>query len=218
MILDIPKCGNINKLYHTGYNQTVIIECAVSDANPNVTSYQLNGPTETSSIEHIIEHGRQTGKFRVKPKDRKDLGKYECFPRNSAGSVTCPYTLYLGGYPNPPYDCSIKYDRTSNKTRGQIDCKTGFNQNGTKLEFNVYERLSDGTLKHAGSVNVYEEKSVSSVGYLTKELDEMEYYEFVIIQTNNYGNSEEVPLYIGIKEKGKINIIISIFIYFNILI
>jgi hypothetical protein len=179
------------------------MECQVSDANPNVTSYQLNGPTESTSIEAILENGKHTGRFKVMPKEKKDLGKYECYPRNSAGSVSCVYNLILGGYPNPPTDCSIKYDRSANKTRGQIGCKTGFNQNGTKLEVNVYERINDGTLKYAGSVNVYEEKAVSSLGYLTKELDEMAYYEFVVIQTNNYGNSEQVELSIGSKEEGK---------------
>ena len=182
------------------------MECLIIDANPNVTSYQLNGPTDTSSIEQILENGKQTGRFKVKPRSRNDLGHYECFPRNSAGSTTCSFTLILGGVPNKPSECSIKYDRNSNRTRGQIDCKTGFNQNGTKLEINVYERLADGTLKHAGSVNVYDadkdEKTRTTVGYLTKELDEMEYYEFVIIQTNNYGNSEEVVLTIGNKMPG----------------
>ena len=72
---------------------------------------------------------------------------------------------------------------------------------------NVYERLLDGTLKHAGSVNVYDsdkdEKSRTSVGYLTKELLETEYYEFVIIQANNYGNSPSVVLTIGSREPGR---------------
>ncbi len=71
---------------------------------------------------------------------------------------------------------------------------------------NVYERLNDGTLKHAGSVNVYDsdkdEKTRTSVGYLTKELLETEYYEFVIIQTNNYGDSPSIVLTIGSREPG----------------
>jgi hypothetical protein len=75
------------------------MECLISDANPNVTSFQLNGPTETSPIEQIIENGRQTGRFKVKPRSRSDLGHYDCFPRNSAGSTTCSYSLILGGLP-----------------------------------------------------------------------------------------------------------------------
>jgi hypothetical protein len=101
------------------------------DANPNVTSYQLNGPKESTSIEAIVDYVKHTGRFKVMPKEKKDLGKYECYPRNSAGSVICVYNLILGGY--PPTDCSIKYDRSANKTRGQIGCKTGFNQ--TYLSF-----------------------------------------------------------------------------------
>ena len=98
--LDIPKCGNHRQQYNAGYNQTVIMECLIIDANPNVTSYQLIGPTDTSSIEQIIENGKQTGRFKVKPRTRYDFGPYECFPRNSAGSTTCSFTLILDNKQN----------------------------------------------------------------------------------------------------------------------
>lgn len=193
----VPICSSKNRVFFTGINQSLIMTCDVADSNPNVTSFTINGPVDTTKID-IIDLER--GKFRVKPEDMRDFGKYDCYPRNTAGTGRCEITLQLGGYPEPPYDCKIVYNlNTNNKTTAQINCQIGFNQGGTKSEFVVYERLSDGTLKHSGSVNVYETRQ-KEVGYLTKELDENKYYEFAVMQTNNYGNSSLIILSIGQKE------------------
>jgi hypothetical protein len=193
----VPICATKNRVYHTGINQTITMTCEIADSNPSVASFTINGPVDTTKID-IID--LEKGKFRVKPEDMKDFGKYECFPRNTAGTGRCGITLQLGGYPEAPYNCKIDYNRnTNNKTTAQINCQIGFNQGGTRSEFVVYERLVDGTLKHSGSVNVYETRQ-KEVGYLTKELDENKYYEFAVMQTNNYGNSSLVILTIGKKE------------------
>ncbi len=42
----------------------------------------------STSIEAIVENRKHTGRFKVMPKKKKDLGTYECYPRYSAGSVT----------------------------------------------------------------------------------------------------------------------------------
>lgn len=181
------------------------MECKISSANPSVSAFELNSPSPLvfkTSIEPIIENGRPTGKFKVTPKDKRDLGKYECLPRNSAGVNICELNLILGGYPEPPHGCTIGYNRNSNKTTAQINCQVGFNQGGARSEFVVYERLNDGTLKHSGSVNIYDTKQ-TEVGYLTKEIDEYDYYEFVVMQSNNYGNSSQVVLTIGVRAPGK---------------
>jgi hypothetical protein len=188
-------------MFNTGLNQSTVIECEGFDANPNVTQFSLKGPLATTEITRIFG---MDNKFTVVPRRHQDFGVYECYMRNEAGGKTCEVELRLGGRPNPPTNCAISYNKNSNKTAAQINCKIGYNQGGSISEFIVYERLNDGLLRHSGSVSIHD-STQTDFGYLTKEIDEHAYYEFVVMQRNNYGNSTEVLVSIGTKPQGTHN-------------
>jgi hypothetical protein len=123
----------------------VVISCEAEEANPRVTNYAIEGPVDTIEAKPLSN----TGKFELKPRSKKEFGKYECYPRNSVGTTRCDVTLALGGYPDPPYNCKIDYNPDSNRTKAHINCNLDFNQGGSRLEFTVYEKQHDGSLKRS---------------------------------------------------------------------
>jgi hypothetical protein len=194
----LPKCG-AKPIFKTGVNKSTVIECESIDAYPNVTYFRLKPPFKD---EMAAPDFGTINKFTVTPKKQLDFGIYQCIMRNEAGGKNCEIEIDLGSQPNPPNNCVVSYNRNANKTAAQINCKVGFNQGGSSSEFVVYERnLENNTLRHSGSVNIHN-TGQTEFGYLTKEIDEHKYYEFVVMQKNNYGNSTEVVVSIGEKPQG----------------
>lgn len=91
--------------------------------------------------------------------------------------------------------------KVNNKTFAQFSCKPGYNQGGSSSFLTIYE-IVDKQLKLSGRVNIDESKMDKEVPYITPA-DEDKYYEFLIMQENNYGNSTSVLLTLGTLPESK---------------
>ena len=118
--------------------------------------------------------------------------------------ATCDIQVDLGDTPNPPEQCNVQFALVNNKTFAQFSCKPGFNQGGSTSYLTIYERTpGDKSLKFAGRVNIAAESlSDAEVPYITSA-EEDKYYEFLIFQENNYGNSTPILLTLGVSQKVK---------------
>ena len=143
------------------------------------------------------------GRYKVTPMSQADFGLYECIPRSLVGTTKCDINVDLGATPNPPEQCNVQFAKVNNKTFAQFSCRPGFNQGGLTSFLTIYEiSLSDRQLKLSGRVNIDESKVDKEVPYITPA-DEDKYYEFLIMQENNYGNSTPVELTLGIPDEDK---------------
>jgi hypothetical protein len=193
-----PTCVYPNRIYHTGINRSIIIECPINASNPDVTYYKMAPPNTRAKFELIdsdVETLRKVGRYRIQPNSLADFGLYECIPRSSAGTVTCNINVELGDTPNPPEQCTVQFAKVNNKTFAQFSCKPGFNQGGSVSFLTIYEKVEQ-QLKLSGRVNIDESKIDKEVPYITPA-DEDKYYEFLIMQENNHGNSTPILLTLG---------------------
>ncbi len=142
-------------------------------------------------------------RFRINPSSRHDFGLYECIPRSLAGTAKCDINVELGATPDPPQDCTVQFNNMNNKTYAQFTCRPGFNQGGSTSFLTIYEvNLSDDSLKLSGRVNIDGSYTNQEVPFITPT-DASEYYEFLIMQENNYGNSTAVKLSLGVSNTAK---------------
>ena len=193
-----PTCTYPNRVYKAGINRTLIIECPINASNPDVTYYKIIPPSSRTKFELIdssLETLSHVGRFRITPTSAADFGLYECIPRSVAGTAKCDINVELGATPNLPEQCSVQFARVNNKTFAQFGCRPGHNQGGASSFLTIYE-LVDKQLKLSGRVNIDESKMDKEVPYITPA-DEDKYYEFLIVQENNYGNSSSVLLTLG---------------------
>jgi hypothetical protein len=163
-----------------------------------VTYYKIIPPSTRTKFELIdsnLETLSKVGRFRIVPASQADFGLYECIPRSLAGTTKCDIFVELGATPNPPEQCMVQFATVNNKTFAQFSCKPGFNQGGASSFLTIYE-LVDKHLKLSGRVNIDESKQDKEVPYITPA-DEDKYYEFLIMQENNFGNSSSVLLTLG---------------------
>jgi hypothetical protein len=206
LVYYVPTCVYNERIYRTGLNRSIIIECPINSSNPDVTYYKMIPPTTRTRIDQIetdLDTLRQMGRFRINPVSQGDFGLYECIPRSSAGTAKCDITVELGSTPNPPEQCMVQFAVVNNKTYAQFSCKPGFNQGGVTSFLTIYEiNPIDKQLKLSGRVNIDEGKSDKEVPYITPA-DEDKYYEFLIMQENNYGNSTSIMLTLGVSEETK---------------
>ena len=153
--------------------------------------------TKLELIDQSVDVLRRVGRFRLTPRSQADFGIYDCIPRSSAGTTRCEINLELGDTPNPPDQCSVQLVVVSNKTYAQFSCRPGHNQGGTVSFLSVYEKTGAGGLVLSGRVNIADESMMyKEVPYITPA-DPDKYYEFVLYQENNYGNSTPVFLSLG---------------------
>ena len=198
---DFPTCVYSSRVYRAGINRTIEIECPIESSNPAVTYYKMIPPSTRSSLKLIDNNLKtlgQMGRFRLTPNSRADFGLYECIPRNLAGSTKCNINVELGATPDPPEECIVQFAVVSNKTFARFSCKPGFNQGGYTSFLTIYEVGSSDRelLKLSGRVNINESKLDQEVLFITSA-DEDKYYEFLIMQENNYGNSTSIRLHLG---------------------
>jgi hypothetical protein len=83
----------------------------------------------------------------------------------------------------------------NNKTFAQFSCKPGFNQGGLTNFISIYE-IDGKNLKLTGRISIDENKLEKEVPFITPA-DENKFYEFIVLQENNYGNSTPIMLTLG---------------------
>lgn len=202
----LPSCVYPTRTYRTGINRSIIIECPVNSSNPDVNTYKMIPPssrTRYQLIDNNLETLPKMGRFRINPLSRHDFGLYECIPRSLAGTTKCDINIELGATPDPPKDCSVHFNSMNNKTYAQFTCKPGFNQGGLTSFLTIYEiDLVDKTLKLSGRVNIDDGNLNQEIPFITPT-NEFEYYEFLVMQENNYGNSTSVKLTLGVNNQAK---------------
>jgi hypothetical protein len=110
----------------------------------------------------------------------------------------------MGDTPNPPEDCGVQFAVVNNKTYAQFSCRPGHNQGGSTSFLTIYERSTSGganTLKLSGRVNIADDSMMNKeVPYITPA-EKDSYYEFLIFQENNFGNSTAILLTLGESQK-----------------
>lgn len=204
---DLPTCVYNDRKYNTGINRSITIECPINGSNPDVTYYKIIPPSPRTKFEQIdtdLDTLRRIGRYRINPTSQADFGVYQCIPRSLSGTAQCDIHVELGATPNPPEHCQVQFNKVNNKTFAQFSCRPGFNQGGSNSFLTIYEQsLPDKQLKLSGRVNIDESKGDKDVPYITPA-DEDKYYEFVIMQENNYGNSTSVLLTLGTPEEMKV--------------
>lgn len=194
----MPTCVYKERIYRTGINRSIIIECPINGSNPDVTYYKMIPPSTRTKFELIdnnLDTLRRVGRYRINPTSAADFGLYECIPRSLAGTAKCDIIVELGSTPNPPEQCSVQFAKVNNKTFAQFSCRPGHNQGGSSSFLSIYE-IVDKQLKLSGRVNIDESKLDKEVPYITPA-DEDKYYEFLIMQENNFGNSSSIILTLG---------------------
>jgi hypothetical protein len=154
-------------------------------------------------IDNDLETLRTVGKYRISPISFADFGLYECIPRSLAGTTKCDIHVELGTTPNPPEHCTVQFAIVNNKTFAQFSCKPGFNQGGSVSFLSIYE-IIDKKMKLSGRVNIDENKLDKEVPYITP-VEEDSFYEYVLMQENNYGNSSSIFLSLGESNDYKLN-------------
>jgi hypothetical protein len=202
----LPTCVYPKRGYRAGINRTIILECPINGSNPDVNHYKVIPPSPSTKFDLIdqnFELLKKVGRFRVTPKSQADFGLYECIPRSSAGVTRCEINLELGDTPNPPEECSVQFAAINNKTFAQFSCKPGHNQGGSSSFLSIYERTNTGNTVLSGRVNIADDSMMSrEVSFITPA-DQEKYYEFLLYQENNYGNSTPVFLTLGVSQKAK---------------
>jgi len=179
----LPQCVHRERVYRTGINRSLVIECPINGSNPDVTYYKMIPPDSRTKVELIdadLDTLKKVGKYKISPRSRADFGLYECIPRSLAGTAKCDIMVELGATPNPPEQCLVQFANVNNKTFAQFSCKPGFNQGGLTSFLTIYE-LNDKQLKLSGRVNIDESKFDKEVPYITPA-DVDKYYEFLIMQ------------------------------------
>ena len=208
---DLPSCLYKERTYRTGINRTLVIECPINGSNPDVTYYKMIAPSTRARFEQLLGGSssnvgestsdlatlRRMGRFKLAPTSAADFGLYECIPRSLAGTAKCDIHVELGATPNPPEQCSVQLALVNNKTFAQFACRPGFNQGGSVSFLSIYE-LVDKQLKLSGRVNIDENRldTDKEVPYITPAEPDS-YYEYVVMQENNFGNSTSVLLTLG---------------------
>lgn len=202
----LPVCVHSERTYRTGMNRSIVIECPINASNPDVTHYKIIAPSTKTKVDYLesdLETLHRVGRFRMNPSSLADFGLYECIPRSLAGTAKCDIIVELGATPNPPEQCTVQLALVNNKTYAQFSCKPGFNQGGLTSFLTIYEvNPIDKQLKLSGRVNIDESKTDKEVPYITPA-DEDKYYEFLIMQENNYGNSTAITLTLGTSAEAK---------------
>ena len=159
--------------------------------------------TKYELIDNGLESLKKIGRYKINPQSRHDFGLYECIPRSLAGTTKCDIHIELGATPNPPEFCNVQFAVVNNKTFAQFSCKPGFNQGGKISFLTIYEvDLPSKELKLSGRVNIDEGKINQEVPFITPAKKD-HYYEFLIMQENNYGNSTSIVLTLGVNNKAE---------------
>jgi hypothetical protein len=191
LLLDSPKCSKYQKLvYNTGINQTVELECRMTDSNPPYLDFTWNFVNSQGSKDRVRSNGF-VSRVNWTPKNEQDFGEISCLASNGLEPGECKMLLKLGGSPNPPFDC---YYKENNKTI-IIECKPGFDQGDPEVYFYLLKKKSSGVLVE------YARKRDSCSFLISNSILEEHLNEFLIYSSNKYGNNREQASKLVIENK-----------------
>jgi hypothetical protein len=191
LFIDSPKCSKYQKLvYNTGINQTVELECRMTDSNPPYLEFTWNFANSEGSKDRVRSNGF-VSRVNWTPKSEQDFGEINCLASNGLEPGECKMILKLGGSPNPPYDC---YYKENNKTI-IIECKPGFDQGDPEVYFYLLKKKSSGVLVE------YARKRDSCSFLISNSILEEHQNEFLIYSSNKYGNNREQASKLVIENK-----------------
>jgi hypothetical protein len=95
--LDPPKCSpNQKLLFNTGVNQTIEIECRMTDANPSNLEFSWSILKNFENREKTRTNGH-VSKVSWTPRSLTDFGEILCIASNSLDSGECRIKVELGG-------------------------------------------------------------------------------------------------------------------------
>lgn len=95
--LDPPQCNPNQKLsYHTGINQTIELECRMTDANPPNLEFSWNFINNHGTRDKIRTNG-YLSKINWTPRSEADFGEVSCVASNTLDVGECRIKLELGG-------------------------------------------------------------------------------------------------------------------------
>ncbi|CAF0762611.1 unnamed protein product [Brachionus calyciflorus] len=187
-----PKCNKYQKMvYNTGINQSIELECHMTDANPPYLDFSWNFMNTQNPVQ---ERSRSTGfisRINWTPKSESDFGEITCLASNGLDIGECKIRLELGGSPNPPYDC---YHKENNKTI-IIECKPGFDQGDPEVYFYLLKKKSNGVLVE------YARKRDSCSFLISNFILEEHINEFYVYSSNRFGNNKDKSSKIVIENK-----------------
>lgn len=189
--IDSPKCSKYQKqIYHTGINQTVELECRMSDANPPYLDFSWNFMNNQGNREKMKSNGF-VSRISWMPRSENDFGEISCSATNGLEDGECKMQLVLGGPPNPPVDC---YHKENNKTV-IIECKPGFDQGDPEVYYYLLKKKTNGVLVE------YARKRDSCSFLISNLILEEHMNEFFIYSSNKYGNNKDTASRLVIENK-----------------
>lgn len=191
LLLDSPKCSKHQKLiYYTGINQTVELECRMSDANPPYLDFSWHFTNNQGNREKMQSNGF-ISRISWMPRSENDFGEVSCSASNGLDLGECKMQLMLGGPPNPPLEC---YHKENNRTI-IIECKPGFDQGDPEVYFYLLKKKANGVLVE------YARKRDSCSFLISNMILEEHLNEFYVYSSNKYGNNREQATKIVIENK-----------------
>ena len=94
---DPPTCSHSQKTnYFTGINQTIELECQMTESNPSSLDFMWSFPNNQGTQEKTRSNGR-VSKVKWTPRSENDFGTAICTASNSLDSSQCMIKLELGG-------------------------------------------------------------------------------------------------------------------------
>jgi hypothetical protein len=168
-------------VYNTGINQTVELECHMTEANPPYLDFTWNVMSNTGGQGGKIRSNGFISRISFTPRSERDFGPISCMASNGLDLGECKMRLELGGPPNPPFDC---YHKENNKTI-IIECKPGFDQGDPEIYYYLMKKKSNGVLVE------YARKRDSCSFLISNLILEEHMNEFFIYSSNKYGSNKE---------------------------
>jgi hypothetical protein len=177
-------------LYNTGINQTVELECHMTEANPPYLDFTWQFSNNQGTKNRMRTNGF-VSRINWTPRNENDFGEISCSAFNEIDGGECKIQVELGGPPNPPYDC---YHKENNKTI-IIECKPGFEQGDPEVYFYLLKKKANNALVE------YARKRDSCSFLISNFILEEHFNEFFIYSSNKYGNNKEKASKIVIENK-----------------
>lgn len=192
-VLYAPRCSRYQKtIYNTGINQTIELECHMTEANPPYLDFSwtlLN--TGSKDVGQRVRSNGFISRISFTPRSEHDFGDIGCMASNGIDFGECKMRLQLGGPPNPPRDC---YHKENNKTI-IIECKPGFDQGDPEVYYYLLKKKSNGVMVE------YARKRDSCSFLISNLILEEHMNEFFIYSSNRYGNNKESGIKITIENR-----------------
>jgi hypothetical protein len=194
-VLFAPKCSEYQKkVYNAGINQTIELECRMTDANPSYLDFTWHFSNSIQNKEQLKSNSF-VSRIEWTPKSQLDFGAVTCRASNGLDVAECKLNVILGGPPNVPTDC---YYKENNQTI-IIECKPGFDQGDPEVYFYLLKKKANGILVE------YARKRDSCSFLISNFILEEHFNEFHIYSSNKYGDNKGNAVLISIENKEFLN-------------